>query len=87
MIKKDDIEKLKEARDILSRMNYEFKLENIIYTDSNSILVFTHMCPYIKEDSIKKQEEILKEKFKHECIILPRDLKLEKVISISKKEE
>ena len=80
-----DIEKLEKAKQLLKdikELNSNFCLSNIINTNKDSILIFNSNTMLFKQEDLNKYERLLADKTKCKCIILSRDISLDKAIGI-----
>lgn len=78
-----DIERLEKVKQLLQdikEIDSSFKLSNVIETNANTILVFNCGNMFLKQETLDLYEVLLSEKFKHKCIILNKDMTLDKAI-------
>lgn len=73
------LELIKQILKEIKELDNNFSLCNVIEADSNTILVFN--CNILlKIDDIDNLQRELKNKFKHQCIVLPNGITLKKAI-------
>lgn len=83
LISDKDIERLEKVKQLLQdikEIDSSFKLSNVIETNANTILVFNCGNMFLKQETLDLYEVLLSEKFKHKCIILNKDMTLDKAI-------
>lgn len=85
LISEKDIERLQKVKQLLQdikEIDNSFKLNNVIETNVDTILVFNCSNMFLKQEDLNKYEALLSEKFKHKCILLSKDITLDKAIGI-----
>ena len=92
LISDKDIENLERIKQILSEVKQilkeireidnNFSLSNIIETDEDTILVFNCNNMFLKQEELNRCETLLSDKFRHKCILLNRNMTLDKAIGI-----
>ena len=92
LISDKDIENLERIKQILSEVKQilkeireidnNFSLSNIIEADEDTILVFNCDNMFLKQDELNRCETLLSDKFRHKCILLNRNMTLDKAIGI-----
>lgn len=92
LISDKDIENLERIKQILSEVKQilkeireidnNFSLSNIIEADEDTILVFNCNNMFLKQEELNRCETLLSDKFRHKCILLNRNMTLDKAIGI-----
>ncbi len=85
-----DIERLEKVKHLLKdikEIDSTFKLNNVIETNVDTILVFNCDAMLLKQEDINRYETLLSDKFKHKCILLNRGITLDKAIKIDYEKE
>ena len=92
LISDKDIENLERIKQILSEVKQilkeireidnNFSLSNIIEADEDTILVFNCDNMFLKQEELNRCETLLSDKFRHKCILLNRNMTLDKAIGI-----
>lgn len=79
------IEKLNKIKQILKEIreiDNNFSVSNIIEADEDTILVFNCDNMFLKQEELNRCETLLSDKFRHKCILLNRNMTLDKAIGI-----
>lgn len=77
------LEKIKQILEDIKELDSNFNISNVIETNEDSILVFNaDFCT--TENQMKYVSKQLERIYGYKCIILPKGLKLDKAIDISK---
>lgn len=80
-----DIERLEKVKQLLQdikEIDSSFKLSNVIEANVDTILVFNCDNMFLKQEELNRYEILLSDKFKHKCILLNKNMTLDKAIGI-----
>lgn len=80
-----DIERLEKVKQLLQdikEIDSSFKLSNVIEANVDTILVFNCDNMFLKKEELNRYEILLSDKFKHKCILLNKNMTLDKAIGI-----
>ncbi len=80
-----DIEKLEKVKQLLKdikEIDNNFMLSNVIDVNKDTILIFNCNSVMFSEHDLKKYEDILSDKLQHKCVILNRNIMLDKAVEV-----
>ncbi len=79
---KQTLKEVKEILEQIKEIDNNFSLSNVIEADEETLLILNCNNILLKQVDIDRYEKMLTDKLQHKCVLLQRDIRLDKAIGI-----